>query len=484
MLRLFSLVLTLLCLLGSSVLGKVPDKVDVLIIGGGLSGLATAYNLKKTGLSYHIIELGPRIGGRVRTVRYNLPNGEEIYADSGMEEYWESNPAVALLKELELPLRHDIPVSSIKLQKKLEPLHDHDTVIAFQKRVFSKKEHDALEKFKRKLEPLSAKLRARHGEIPETLPALEPQLLKLKDVSFASWVKSQKLPVRVTEWVRVSIECEIGTTWEQISALDGFEEFHIFLGEGEESYRVIGGNDKFTDALASAVGEGNISVGKKVNRIITKNNEVMVSYLDLPTNEAHQVTAKHVVSTIPLYRVMELQLEPALSEKKRQAIASQTWGAYFKAHVFVPPKAKRFYTTKGGSELLPILSDSELGVIYDGNPDQDKGTKILSLLVTGPQAETFNMMPLDHVRAQIKVAFDKLWPGFSREIQGMEFYRFHPRAIAAWPVGRSRFDLLSDEIRKPERRIYFAGDFTETSHSDGAFFSASRVVKQILAEKK
>src|SRR6185436_15597312 len=87
-------------------------------------------------------------------------------------------------------------------------------------------------------------------------------------------------------------------------------------------------------------------------------------------------------------------------------------------------------------------------------------------------------------RARIANGLNELWPGIKNDIQGMEFYRYHPRAIAAWPPGRSRFDDLSNEIRKPENNLYLAGDFTESSHSDGAFISAERAVKQVLAKIK
>jgi len=103
------------------------------------------------------------------------------------------------------------------------------------------------------------------------------------------------------------------------------------------------------------------------------------------------------------------------------------------------------------------------------------------LLIYGDTAEAFNLAPLDDARAQITAGLDKLWPGIGGEIQNVEFYRYHPRAIAAWPVGRSRFDELSEEIRRPENNVYFAEDFTESSHSDGAFISAHRCVKSILA---
>ncbi len=94
-----------------------PPEVDVVIIGAGLSGLHSAYALKKAGLTYQILELTPHKGGRVRTVTYELKD-EKITADSGMEEYWESNPAVELLQEMKLPLQSDTALSSLVLQKK------------------------------------------------------------------------------------------------------------------------------------------------------------------------------------------------------------------------------------------------------------------------------------------------------------------------------------------------------------------------------
>jgi len=459
----------------TSSFGRLPQKTEVLIIGAGLSGLATAYHLKKLGIPYHLVEITPRIGGRVRTVHYERPGQRTLHADSGMEEYWESNPAVQILKELKLPLRVDGPASSIILNKKLEAMGEKESFGSFIQRIFSADERTAFEGFRGKVGPLIQRINSSRP--------LAPELMGLKDIPFSEWVLSQKLPSRVSEWIRISLECEIGSQWEQISALDGISEFHIFLGQGEAGYRVIGGNEKFSQALAEFVGPQKISLNERVTRVESRKATVYVSVLNQVTHQNRRIEAKAVVSTIPLYRLSELQFDPPLSEKKRAGIASQTWGSYFKAHVFVSRSADYFYSQRPGS-LLPLLSDSELGVIYDGNPDQNTETKILSLLMTGSHADQFTMMPLDTVKTQILTAFEKLWPGFSKQVQGMEFYRYHPRAIAGWPVGRSRFDVLSDELRMPENRVYLAGDFTEGTHSSGAFQSAARVVGQIISDRK
>lgn len=445
-----------------------PKKIDVVIVGAGLSGLASARELKKKKISYHLLEIAPRWGGRVKTVKY-LRHGETIYSDSGMEEYWETNPAVEVLKELKLPLRVDVAVSSLVLQNQFYPL-GNETPAEFKKKVFTPEELVAWDKFRTELAPIVATLQTR--KVPESY-------LAWKDVSFAAWIATKNLPTKIAEWIRVSVECEIGTEWDKISALDGMAEMHIFLkDDGEKSVRVLGGNEKFTDAFATSIGREHISVNHAVKAIRSSKDGVEVAYLDMATNRSGKVLAKKVITTIPLYRLFEVQFEPSLSSAKQSAISSLGWGAYFKAHVFVPASAAKYWT-KNGQSVLPVLSDSKLGVIYDGNPDQGKVTKILSLLITGGQAEAFNMMPQETAREEIRAAFEKLWPGLGKEIQEIEFYRYHPRAIAAWGVGRSRFDEASEEIRRPENHVHLAGDFTESSHSDGAFISAKRAVEQI-----
>lgn len=457
----------------------VPRLTDVVIVGAGLSGLTAAHELhalKDSGLSYHILELAPIIGGRVKTVEYSRPGVKGmrgvVSADAGMEEYWESNPAVSLIRKLQLPIRTDPALSSIVIGGKLYSLGGTQP-LDHMHRLFNGTELDTIAKFKNDVAATLNGLKPGEG-IP---PALKP----LVNMSFADWVRTHKLTSKVEDWIRITLECEIGTGWDRISALDGIAEFHIFLGDGETSYRVTGGNVKFVNALADSIGRENISLNKRVIRIARANGKSRVTYLSTDTNENAEIEARHVIVTVPLYRLMEVQFEPALSQRKRDAISALGWGSYFKVHVLLPRSAEKFWTVRGRS-MLPVLSDSDLGVIYDGNPDHadGDGLRILSLLIGGDRAERLNFTPLDKAREEIKTAFDKLWPGLSANIVDMEFYRYHPRAIAAWPVGRSRFDQMSDEIRVPENNVYLAGDHTESSHSDGAVNSAVRVVSQIM----
>lgn len=62
---------------------------DVLIIGGGLSGLRTAQLLQAAGLSWHLVEARSRLGGRIKSTVDGC--------DLGPSWYWPGQPRIAAL---------------------------------------------------------------------------------------------------------------------------------------------------------------------------------------------------------------------------------------------------------------------------------------------------------------------------------------------------------------------------------------------------
>ncbi len=73
--------------------------VDVIIIGAGLSGLATAYNLKKQGISCKILEAQNRLGGRIETIYGTDETPMEMGATWFSREHTQ---LLSLLKELDI----------------------------------------------------------------------------------------------------------------------------------------------------------------------------------------------------------------------------------------------------------------------------------------------------------------------------------------------------------------------------------------------
>jgi monoamine oxidase len=450
-----------------------PERaVDVVIVGGGLSGLCAAYYLKQAGVSFALLEMAPRLGGRIRTAAY--PGG--LRAETGLAELWEGNPAIDVARALRIPLEYDERTfSSVVLEGRIEPIVQA-TNAAFLEAVLGAGDYQLYQAWDRRMQALLKSLDER---------PVPPGMLALKDVSFGKWLEDQKLTRRARALVRATLEPEIGTTLESISAVDGVAEWHVFTAPGARPHHVVGGNQRLVEALAAYLGEAQLRLNTQVTHLIQTPSGVEVRAIDAAKSRILRLNAKAAVVAIPLYRLLELQFTPRLSEELYRAIQTQGWGSYFTAHVALDPAAARFWTIEGRS-LLPLLAGESLGVLYPGGSTEGQapapGEVLLNLLVHGPAAEDFNarLGALDDVKARLEESLDALFPGIRPLIHGWTFYRYHPRAIAAWPVGRSRFDALSERLRRPFGNVYFAGDFTESSHSDGAALSARRVSDQIV----
>lgn len=446
-----------------------PSKeVDVVIVGAGLSGLTTAYELKKAGLTYRVLEMEPRVGGRVRTGTYP----DQAQAEVGLAEFWSGNPAIELARELNVEMEKVEPgLSSFVVDGKTYPFTNQNTNHEFVESALKGDFPKFLEWDKRMEGMIHA--------LEEGPPSAE--MMKLKDISFYDWLEQQpELSPLARGMVRAVVEPEIGTDIRRISALDGIAEWHLFAGKGATPWHCVGGNQKLTEAIADAIGRENITLNAQVTNVIDTENGVEVRAVDTSDFQNHTFKAKYCVLTMPLYRLFEVQFEPRLSDNVYKAVHSQGWGAYFTAHCILKKEAEKYWTVDGVN-ILPLLSGGPIGVIYPGHDPVDKDKVMVNLLVTGAAAEQYNsrMRSFDDVEKMIEKGMEDRYPGITPMIERWTFYRYHPRAIASWPVKRSRFDELSEGLRKAHGNLYFAGDFTEGTHSDGAMKSAHRVSSQI-----
>ncbi|MCA9798464.1 MAG: protoporphyrinogen oxidase [Cyanobacteria bacterium HKST-UBA06] len=75
--------------------------VETIVIGGGITGLTTAYRLQKSGRSYLLLEKSARLGGKIRSIH---KNGYQM--EAGPHTIHNRNAALmALCNELKVPLQ-------------------------------------------------------------------------------------------------------------------------------------------------------------------------------------------------------------------------------------------------------------------------------------------------------------------------------------------------------------------------------------------
>lgn len=458
-------------------------EAPVCIVGAGLTGLTLAYELEKAGIDSLLLEAGTRPGGRIQTVTF----ADGATAEAHMEEYFERSPAVALLRELELPLVEDVAHSTVRLDGTIHPYQgegDRDTYLTG---LFDEEEREAFLRWNATAWDLYTELHESHYA-GKPLP---PELVELTRVSFADWIAAQGLPHRVSEWIRVTVEPEMAIEWDEISALDGIDEFRLFLdtpdGFGEKNYHVEGGNTGFVEALVSRLDPGSVRTQTRVTAIEQTASGVTVRALE---RERQYVEAdcRLAAVTVPVSHLGRIQFVPPLEDDVWRAVETTRMGSYIKVHFRLDPEAAPLWEDENGESILTLLSDSLAGSIYDvtdlQSGDDAGAERVLTLLLHARFARELMNERHDVIRERTAEALDALFPGVRPHLRSAEIF-VYPQAVAYWPVeeGRSRFDDLANALRRPHGRIYIGGDTTEDSHSEGATVAALRMARQILERR-
>jgi monoamine oxidase len=447
----------------------------VIVVGGGIAGLVSAYELDKRGIATEVLEASDTWGGRVATAYY----ADGTYSEYGMQEIWASNPLLRVARELGVPMddKPEKPYSSLVLDGKLYP-YVQPTTDAFFASFLDPGERLALRSW-------MAMAKALRDRALAPGATLGPGPQQLQSLSFGEWVESLKLPRRTSEWIRLTIECELATDWHSFSALVGLVEMGFFLCPGEPNYHVRGGNAQLVAALVAAI-PGKKTLSATVTaverwRTADGGTRVRVSYLH--NQRVETVEAERVILAVPFTRLHQIRIDPPLSDEKWRAIRTLDRGQYVVVHLLVDKGARSLWAA-GGESPFPVLTDGPLGVVYGVMHPSPPGepTEVFSLLVHGAAAEAFHMIPRDTKVREILGALDKLWPGLSAHVRGSHVFSYHPAAIPVWPPGRSPLDEGGRRLREPELGLYLAGDYTVSAHANGAAESAEAVAARLSEE--
>jgi monoamine oxidase len=465
------------CVLNSNTTSKNAE--PVIIVGAGLTGLISAYELKKAGIPAIILEATNRIGGRVNTIHFP----DNATAEAHMEEYWLRTPNYTLLKELKLPLIASCADASVIIDGKILA-HNGKCGKEYLAGIFNLTEVSAFKKWNDKTASIYNQL---HDVVIHNQP-LPPNLEAFTKISFAEYVKRANLPRKVQEMIRVTLEPEISIEWDQISALDGIDEVRIFLespaGYGETNFHVEGGNENYINALADQLPKGSIKTRARVTKISQNADAVTVTYVDEAQKE-HTIQAPYAIVTVPLFALDKITFIPDLPAEKKQAITTTRFASYVKIQYRVKRAAEKLWSSYGKDGLFTLLTDSAVGSIYNATDFEKQLSKsddfIITLLINGQYAKDLAHSSPEETLKAVTARMDKLFPGFSQYVTSAQAY-IYPTAIAYWPISleRSRFDALAIALRKPFGRIQIGGDTTEDSHSEGAAQAAMRMSSVLI----
>jgi monoamine oxidase len=240
--------------------------LDVLIIGGGVSGLAAATRLQRAGLRVLVLEARDRLGGRVHTVR-DWP----FAVESGAE------------------FVHGRPPRLTRLLGRLTAVPDRHLLVRGGQ----------------------AEDGRRVWEATMELLAQRPD----QDCDSLSHLRDERRP-RVREMARAYVEgfhaADAGRASMQAIARD--QEASESVG-GDKIYHVPGGYDR----LLARLGSVDARLGTRVRALRWRRGRVEVDAVGPFGDRQPALSARAAVVTVPLPLLLELRFSPALPVKRRAA---------------------------------------------------------------------------------------------------------------------------------------------------------------------
>jgi monoamine oxidase len=435
----------------------------VIIAGGGIAGTCCAYELSRRGHDVTVLEASGRVGGHVRTVRDDLPDG--LYVDAGAEQF--TKPGYDLywsyVREFNLPYiqdrRRDHMMRRIgdRLYSE-EDLANPKVLAGFG---FNQREIHFLEKHAWWDLPslyLDKYCDAFHDEYKPFEAGLD-ELDHLTTTQLLQREGASDAGVRFAGGQGSALH----TVWHTaILKRRGVPLFPT------QVFRLKGGNSLLPETFAAKL-PGRVKLGCPLTGIRQGASGVTVDYREF--GKPKQLQADYLVCCMSAVMLRQIPITPALPEPKRWAVANVP---YYSATRPVLQARTRFWReNKTGINIE--FSEANLQHVWSmPNEVETPRGLIVGTAQPGVTAE-----------ASLK-AFRESYP----EKDTIEYARIIDWSKDPWCMACETTNYKPGELKKfwpaliePHGRIYFAGAYCDNLNwgQEAATRSANRVAKMIDA---
>ncbi len=462
--------------------GKLPGRVDVVVVGGGLSGLVAARKIRNAGRSVLVVEARDRVGGRL--LNHKLRSGHVIEAGGAFVGPTQDH-VLRLARQLEVKTfqeyvaGNNIYINSLGVAIPYTGTVPPDPEIA-----------DAA--------VLIQLINDNAAQIDVTAPWTHPKAQE--------WDR-----MTVDEWVRrnIVVQPQPGEDRSQTQKLllaylqaafghDGLEiSFLFFLWyiacSGNETHvgtfdrnsgtdgaaqdaRFVGGSQLLPLRLARILGD-RVALNAAVQRIRQTS-----SYVDVVTTRG-TVRAKRVVVAAPPPAVLGIDWYPLMPPRRMSLLQRMPMGTLMKCDaVYETP-----FWRKDGLSGSGLNTEGAVLTCFDNTPPSKGAPGVLLAFVGGATWRKYGLMPLAQRRAAVlegmaKIVGDKAL----RPIEYTEHDWTHERWTYGSPVASmapGAMTTYTDALWKPFRRVHWAGTETSTywtGYMDGAVRAGERAAVEVL----
>lgn len=336
---------------------------DVTVIGAGLTGLTTAYWLKRNGKNVRVVETDNRIGGQIQTQRFK----HYIY-ETGPSTGAVSTPEVAeLMNALAETSQGLCQMETAPDAAKRRLIWKGDRFHTLPSDLFSAIT-TPLFSFSDKLRILGEPWRKRGDNPDESIASLAARRLGQSFVDYAvdpfiSGVYAGNPYTLVARYALpklYALERDYGSfvrgaiakKKQPKTSRDRLATKKVFSAKGGLSY--------IPQAEADYIGEGNISLGFSHVRVSPEGQGWMITFMDANGNE-QQLQSHWVVTTCGAYNLPELLT--FVDKERMDAIAELVYSPIIEVNVGMPDTFDGDYCAFGG--LVPTKEKQQiLGILF------------------------------------------------------------------------------------------------------------------------
>ena len=445
------------------------SKPRIVILGAGVAGLHSALILKDMGIDFSIFEASKRAGGRMYSQKDLM--GEGIVTELGAE-FIDSTHAdiLQLAKRFQLPLldtEQDIPLEKY--------------VFYFEGKKFTCK--DLIEA----LSPFATSVQNDIDSLPEMIRYNDYGNAKKWDqISIIDYCKSKGMQGWLLALIDVAFTTEYGLDASEQSAINMLFLLNTHLpgcslfGDSDERYKIVGGNQRITDAMAHAVGE--IHYKFEVKIIEDSGGGYRIHF----TN-GEKVEADYIICTIPfsILRNIELKLKD-LSPHKKQCIVELGYGRNAKSFIGYN---KSLWRSQG--YLGAVFSDTNVQLGWDHSHKQNTKTFGYTVFTGGTESDKMKEVSLDQKIRMYANHVEAVFPGTKNEQnekQGQFYWPSYPfvkASYACYKVGQ--WTTIAGVESEPIGNIFFAGEhcsFDFQGFMNGGAETGRVAVEQLLHRLK
>lgn len=464
----------------AAVTAKADEKGSIVVLGAGLSGLSTAYQLAKRGFSVTVLEARDRVGGRVKTL--SEPFSDDLYTEVGGELIGDGY-------ERMLAYASEFGIETVELDERAETggsvseIQDGIGRNAYMRGKFYRKgDVWPVHPYKLKEDEANVLPPTLYGKylrlINSDLRSGKTSIEQLDKLSIGREIRRRGASKKAVSLMNVSLNYNSINTASAGGIMDDVRKRR---NAGTIPLKLIGGNEQLPKKIAEAAATKgvNIRLQSEVRRIERTGKGVSIRYVDLKDKTPRSISADRVVCTIPFSVLRRISFSPGLPSEKARAIRNLDYTQVSK--VFVQAKYAEWDKRSLGSS---VWTDTPIERIFSTTGKTGDERSLFTIWTDGKGAIKLDRMGETRRKSFAVKEFTKILPFMKGQIERVHALSWDEDPYARGAYSHFKVNQLTTirkDIATPVGSIHFAGEHTakEMPGMEGALESADRVVKEI-----